>query len=193
MGGFGSGNHYHWWRGGKKRTVEDCRRIDANHWMREGVMREGVRQSGGWAWTNRSTGEQTASISYEVDTADPDGPWVRLFYRLTRSGEEIDYRIQLQTTRPRFGGLRWWFTCPLVVRDRACGRRAGKLYLPPGGRYFGCRICYDLTYTSCQTHDKRVDFLRRCPDALGVLVRPGAPVSDLILALKALSPRRAGR
>ena len=24
------------------------------------------------------------------------------------------------------------------------------MYLPPGGTYFGCRHCYDLTYTSCQ-------------------------------------------
>jgi hypothetical protein len=29
-----------------------------------------------------------------------------------------------------------------------CGRRVGKLYLPPGGKYFGCRHCYNLTYTS---------------------------------------------
>jgi hypothetical protein len=30
----------------------------------------------------------------------------------------------------------------------------GKLYLPPGGRYFGCRHCYNLTYTSCQESRK---------------------------------------
>jgi len=36
------------------------------------------------------------------------------------------------------------------VNGRGCGRRVGKLYLPPGGRYFGCRQCHDLTYTSCQ-------------------------------------------
>jgi hypothetical protein len=30
----------------------------------------------------------------------------------------------------------------------------GKLYLPPGGRYYGCRHCYDLTYTSCQESHK---------------------------------------
>jgi hypothetical protein len=26
--------------------------------------------------------------------------------------------------------------------------------MPPGGRYFGCRRCYDLTYTSCQESHK---------------------------------------
>lgn len=31
-----------------------------------------------------------------------------------------------------------------------CHRRVGCLYLPPGGNYFGCRHCYDLTYRSSQ-------------------------------------------
>jgi hypothetical protein len=64
----------------------------------------------------------------------------------------------------------------------------GKLYLAPGARSFGCRLCCRLTYRSAQEHDKRVGALRRDPDA------PAAPVSDppaasarnLILALKAL-------
>jgi hypothetical protein len=30
----------------------------------------------------------------------------------------------------------------------------GKLYLPGGGRYFGCRRCYRLTYRSCQESRK---------------------------------------
>ena len=34
------------------------------------------------------------------------------------------------------------------------GRRARKLYL--GGRYFGCRHCHNLTYTSSQQSDARV-------------------------------------
>jgi hypothetical protein len=38
----------------------------------------------------------------------------------------------------------------LIVGDVACNRRAGKLYLPSGARYFGCRKCHDLTYKSCQ-------------------------------------------
>lgn len=39
---------------------------------------------------------------------------------------------------------------PPAPRGVRCGRRVRKLYLPPGGRYFGCRHCYRLTYTSCQ-------------------------------------------
>src|SRR5262245_48017606 len=156
MGGPGSGNHDHWWRAGKKTTVEECEALDANRWMREGILKPGVHLTGGWRWVYH--GGRENSISYEVDTLDPARPAVRLFYTVTRSGtkerESLDYPVELTTTRPRFGGLRWWFICPLVVSGRECGRRVGKLYLPPGGRYFGCRHCYNLTYTSCQESRK---------------------------------------
>jgi hypothetical protein len=49
----------------------------------------------------------------------------------------------------------------LVVGGVPCGRRAGKLYLPPGGRYFGCRLCHGLTYTSCQESHKYDAAFRR--------------------------------
>jgi hypothetical protein len=52
--------------------------------------------------------------------------------------------VRLVTTRPNYGGRRLWFVCPLV------GRRAAKLYLPPGGRLFGSREAYGLTYAFCQ-------------------------------------------
>jgi hypothetical protein len=29
-----------------------------------------------------------------------------------------------------------------------------KLYLPPGGDYYGCRHCYNLTYQSCRDSHK---------------------------------------
>ena len=31
---------------------------------------------------------------------------------------EIDDKIRLTTTRPSFGGLRWWFVCPRTDRHR---------------------------------------------------------------------------
>ncbi|WP_020471188.1 hypothetical protein [Zavarzinella formosa] len=56
----------------------------------------------------------------------------------------------LQATATPFGGQRWWFTCPLIIAGIPCGRRVGKLHLPPGERYFGCRHCHLLTYQSSQ-------------------------------------------
>src|SRR5262249_40379452 len=66
------------------------------------------------------------------------------------NGESISIPVRLATTATQCGGRRWWFVCPLTVRGIACNRRAGKLYLPPGAKYFGCRKCHDLTYRSCQ-------------------------------------------
>ena len=54
--------------------------------------------------------------------------------------------------------------------------------------WFKCRHCYDLTYRSVQTHDTRVDALRRNPARLAaILENPGGALdTGLILALKAL-------
>jgi hypothetical protein len=194
MGGSGSGSNYHWWRSGKKTTVEECKDLDANHWMREGILKAGVRRSGSWRWVYHSGEEH--SISYEVDTLDRPSPFVRLWYTMTHAAtkeqESLDYRVVLTTTRPRYGGLRWWFICPLIVGGRPCERRVGKLYLPPGARYFGCRHCHELTYTSAQTHDKRVDALRRNPELLFAMANdPEAhSLSNLALLLKAIPLRR---
>lgn len=62
----------------------------------------------------------------------------------------MDYKIAFTSTQLYWGAKRWWFVCPLSRNGVRCNQRVGKLYLPPGGKYFGCRHCYDLTYTSCQ-------------------------------------------
>lgn len=61
---------------------------------------------------------------------------------------DLDYKIQLATTPCHFGGVRYWFICPLAKNGRYCGRRTGTLYLASGGKYFGCRDCYNLSYES---------------------------------------------
>jgi hypothetical protein len=190
MGGPGSGSHYHWWRSSKKTTVEECLRLDANRWMREGILKMGSQRSGSWHWTYNDGRE--CSISFAVTMLDGGDPRLYLSYAWTRSStgekESLDYQVDLEATRPQFGGLRWWFVCPLLVHGQACHRRVAKLYLPPGSRYFGCRHCHDLTYTSAQERDKRVDALRRNPDALFALMDDAKALgtSQLLLALKAL-------
>jgi hypothetical protein len=134
----------------RKTTVAECLCLDANLCMRKKVLRDGVHLRCLWQWD--CLDENKCSIRIEVNTLDRGQSWMRLSY--TRGGEgekqNEDYRLRLTATRPRFGGLRWWFICPLGGNGWACGRRVAKLYLPPGGRFFGCRHCYDLTYTSCQ-------------------------------------------
>ncbi len=72
--------------------------------------------------------------------------------------------ISITTTPYFYGGVRYWFLCPAVVDGVLCEDRVGKLYLPPGGKLFGCRQCYGLTYESCQQshkYDRVFDHLDR--------------------------------
>src|SRR5262245_16929707 len=130
----------------KKMTVESCVALDTSILD----LRPGVSTSGVLSWGDSSMG-------YIINTMNPSRSWIDLSYTVAATGEAIECRNQLVTTRLPSGGVRWWFICPLVTNDRACEARVKKLYLPPGGRYFGCRTCYDLTYSSCQTHDKQFD------------------------------------
>jgi hypothetical protein len=185
----GGCNSTRWIGHSKKLTVEACQSLDANRFMREGGLRENAHKIDIWHWLNAITGERVSSLSYEVDTTNPAYSWIRLSYTITRTGDKVDYTLRLTSTRPYFGGLRWWFICPLSVNGRSCNRRVGKIYLPPSGRYFGCRHCYDLTYRSSQEADKRLYWLRRNPEALMEIVRNRQSVdaSKLFLALKALN------
>ena len=81
---------------------------------------------------------------------------------------------------PTYGGRRWWFMCPLAFMAGAPPRRVAKLYLPPGGRYFGSREAYRLTYTSCQESGKYDGLYRRLAANMGTVA------ASIRLALKRL-------
>jgi hypothetical protein len=173
MGGILS-SRWGWHR--KRQTVENACTLDLSEVARKVAAHS--RVSARVRWLRGET--EIASISYTI--ADEYGVRVlTLEYAITRTGELVTIPIRLETTRPRFGGVRWWGRCP-------CGRRVGKLYLPGGATRFACRHCHGLTYTSCQQHDKRADALRRNPEALAALVNnlQGCSVTNLGLALKAL-------
>ncbi len=151
MGGFGSGRSL---GPSKKGRVEDCTILNADKLARDRILYSGLHTFGTLTWTDSLTGEQISSCAYEVNTVELYAAWFRVFYTLPQTREKASYRVRLTTTRPYFGGIRWWFICPLVVDRVPCNRRVGRLYLPPGGKYYGCRVCYDLTYTSCQDSHK---------------------------------------
>jgi hypothetical protein len=178
MGGPGSGNFDHWWRGRRKTTVEACYSLDAHRWARAGVLRAGAASAGAWPLTRR--GGATAAIRYAVTATPGAPPAVRLSVPPAVGGfEEVPdagYLVGLTTTRPRIGGVRWRFLCPRARAGGARGRRVRKLCLPPGGRHFGCRLCHDLTYTSCQRSNQRDAGLRRLAEGtwLGLAEIAGA-------------------
>ena len=125
-------------------------------------------RSGTIQWKNAS-GEETDSVGIAVSVSREDygGDYVRVFYtwtnRVTEEKTDLDYKIHLETTPCKFGGVRFWFVCPLWRDGQYCGRRVGKLYLPGTATYFGCRHCYNLTYQSCKEHDSRMSALAKLP------------------------------
>ena len=113
----------------------------------KGLIRPGPYVAGTIQWTLTRTGEERANISYVANLVDPADAWVRLIYTSTTRaiGAKLDsdYRVRLETTQPHFGGLRWWFLCPIT------GRRVGVLYLPgKGGTVFASRQASGLAYRS---------------------------------------------
>ena len=66
--------------------------------------------------------------------------------------------LQFTTVATRGPGRRLCLVCPW------CGRRAFKLYRPMHLRAFACRTCHNLSYTSVQKHDARLDRLLKVPD-----------------------------
>ncbi len=182
MGGNGSGSWYRWQ---KKQVVEDALGLNINRFIQWGALRfygPDTYWQGSLKWSYGDR-EPFASAGYTVTYDGDSGPVLTMRYRID-GRENIDQPITLQSTRPNYGGVRWWFTCP------GCHRRAGRLYLPSGARFFACRRCHDLTYRSAQEHDRRLSFLLNHPDDADMLLEsvmknPAAPASTSLLAIKA--------
>jgi hypothetical protein len=110
-------------------------------------------------WTH--LGEKSGGIGFSVFMIAGNAH-IRLSYTRTDrfSGEksDLDYTVRLSSTPCYFGGKRWWFLCPLIEDEQPCNRRVGLLYLG-GGKYFGCRHCYNLTYASSKSSHRFDGFL----------------------------------
>ena len=120
-------------------------------WSRGRRMSPGSCYTGSWRWPRSRTEELVDYIHYSIELLGD--PHVRMCYKDPRSGELFEGRVDLVSTSPNYGGRRWWFLCPVVVAGRPCLRRVRKLYLAPGRRYFACRHCCDLGYTSQREDD----------------------------------------
>lgn len=131
--------------------VDHCRTLNINRMVETGAIKNGSSQSGTWVWTDSETGEQKASIGYQSNIWNLHEAYLRVHYTLTDSGKAMDYNIPLLATKAHFGGVRFWFKCPLT------GRKASKLYLPYGATIFACRQAYRLKYASqSQSYKDRV-------------------------------------
>ncbi len=129
MGGSGSGN---WYRFDSKPLVEDCLSLDVRYLNREGCLTPGKSSYLEWRGGNNIVIETTMEA-------------IELFYGISRNEqprEDVHIEVPLSWTSCNYGGKRPWFICP----GKGCGRRVAKLYL--AGKYFLCRHCHDLVYSS---------------------------------------------
>ncbi len=153
MGGYGSGP------GGDKTVVEDC------HTLSIYFLRRNLYPSGNdtLSWLSGS-GKIIASIGVMAQFLDRN---VQVYYTITAGGQKQDIKEKIGLTRTCLfnGGMRYWFVCP------SCHNRAGKLYMPPGGIYFRCRKCYNLTYQSCKDSRKYDKLLALMGSPLGLTAK----------------------
>lgn len=150
MGGYGSGR---WVYFSGKTRVEDCYK-----WRIVGL--KDCLTPGFWGTTRWTIGEQeSGSISFRV-LGDEQPEALQLSYTIgakSMNPQGFNYRVDLTTTPLPWGGIRYWFVCPL----QGCYRRVGCLYLPPGEKYFGCRHCYELSYESQSKWHRDKDMFER--------------------------------
>src|SRR5258708_3562861 len=132
MGGFGSGNHR-----GAKQCVDECITLSAswllqNHYFDLGVHE---KRSHCFTWPNHLN-QTLYGLTFDLERT---AMCEMRFHR--RDREQV---IFIVATPIHFGGVRWWFKCS------SCFHRRAVLYLDRMTEKFLCRVCLDLTYSSCQ-------------------------------------------
>jgi hypothetical protein len=139
MGGLGSG------RPRQKPVLEDGLPLDIGKLLRDGLIRSGAF-TGNLVWRTTITGEETASAGFTGHLIpETRTGLLELRYRVTNSlGERHDIRepIRLEARPQPYGGLMWFFRCPVT------GRRCRKFWLVPGGRRFAARQAWRVGYRS---------------------------------------------
>ena len=130
----------------KKITVEQATQLNIFKLKKSGLLCGYV--SATMTWTRKYSGHES-SMGICVDIEEL---YAKVNYtitdRNTKEKTDYEYQISLTTTPCHFGGVRYWFVCPISKNGVSCGRRTGILHLASGGNYFGCRHCYDLSYKS---------------------------------------------
>ncbi len=150
MGGTGSGR---WTYHDKKRTDEECWAMSISEVGRVLDFSKPGSISHLFRPTIPKTGKRMPPVRIKSKVGGDGTPLLGLSYTVKDRWsveDRVEEVVRLQTTRPTFGGVRWWFSCPRVLDGEECARRVGKLYRPPGSGTFACRHCLELTYESCQ-------------------------------------------
>jgi hypothetical protein len=137
MGGKSSGGQFHY---STRSYTDDYLDLDIRTLNQRGWLDKTTSQTLTWKKNQQVIG----SIQFLVWTRVqfPEKPYVTLRYKSRTNGgdwQELNYEIELETTKCNFGGVRYWFKCP------ECSKRACVVY---GGTIFKCRSCHSLVHKS---------------------------------------------
>lgn len=138
----------------KKSEVDWCKKIEIWWLLRD------IKEKNGYKYTTISWGDNGSrgSISVQVSVCNEE-KYARFIYTQTDNStgtkENFDYKVPIIETPCHFGNTRYWFKCPLYKNGQYCGRRIGVLY--KDGDWFGCRHCYNLSYSS-QNENKKYKY-----------------------------------
>jgi hypothetical protein len=130
--------------GSRYLTVEQCYGLDLANLRRAGFFDvPNVKATSPWRWTTGDDPTVTAEVELTIDLR-VDPPRYRISYAADSPAgpEPVEIRGQLLTTRPQYGGVRYWWACP------RCDQRRRVLYVYPrhGRHRFACRRCQGLRY-----------------------------------------------
>ena len=149
-----------------KNLTEECGCISVQMLNENGCF-AGDCYVGEMTWTWSAMGFKNESIALIIYSGKEGEEYMQLQYTFENQFAEVqaefDYKVMFERVPCNLGGYRRWFICPLVKDGEICGRRIGKLYLPPDSflGYFGCRHCYELTYLSSRESHKYDAFDRK--------------------------------
>lgn len=140
-----------------KATVEDAFALDMADLRNRGALDSPVGNEWSLSKENLFTGS-TDSICFHLEGSTGHPSRIRFRYNATSPEgltHEFNYAVSLESSPCRFGGRRFWFTCP----DRSspkCTGRCRIIYLTQSSQTFRCRECSRLSYTSRQRHRQRL-------------------------------------
>lgn len=150
MGGFGSG------RKSLRPAFEASLRIDLSTPHVKALVDRHEAVTGRWTWS--SSGQSVAAVRYTFLPIGGSSAELMLDYSL--AGIPKAQTLQLTTTRPHFGGMRWWFVCPAFAR--AGTRRLVRcICLPSGASAFASRAAHRLNYQSQKDSRDLLRFIER--------------------------------
>jgi|ERR1700722_13259978 len=166
----------------RKRTrvlIEDAIGLRLVDLQARGVIEPGKIREDTLTWRTPSGSPRlTVVLSSDVFA---NGGRLTLRYKPIIGDASVTLEVQLATTRPHFGGLRWWLLCPVS------GMRATKLYLFAGRHEF----CHRAAMTPLPSYrSQRLTPLRRAMERAAEAERNRALAHKLLGERGGVTPRQ---